>query len=64
MSSAAQPTNPVNAAVALAVVLGSRTAEMLAMHSSITRGPRAYRLANVGCRESDFCDMQHALIVW
>ena len=39
--------NLVNAVVALAAVLGLRTAEMLGTHSLIIHGPRASRPANV-----------------
>ena len=49
----ALPTRLADAAVALAVVLGSRTAEMLATRSLIIHGSRAFRLAKVGCREAD-----------
>ena len=47
--SAALPIKPVSAAVALAVVLGSRTAEMSVIHGLTTRGRRASRLAEVSC---------------
>ena len=41
----ALPTRLADAAVALAVVLGSRTAEMLVAYTSITHGLRASRRA-------------------
>ena len=47
--SAAWPRNPVLVAVALLVVLGSRTVEMPATQSLTTHGLRGCRLANVGC---------------
>ena len=52
--SAAPPRNLSNSAVALAVALGSRTVEMAATHSSIIPGPRAFRLAQVGCGHTAF----------
>ena len=51
VQSVALATNPANAAVVLAAVLGSRVVEMLETQSSITPGSRASRLAKVACRE-------------
>ena len=51
--SAAQPRNPANAVVALAAVLGSRTAERLATHVLITHGSMAFKLAPVGFEVND-----------
>ena len=42
-------------AAALAVVLGSRTADTQATRISIIHGLRASRLAKVGCRQYEFC---------
>ena len=39
--------NPANAAVVLAVALGSRAVEMLAIHKQITHGLRAFGLAKI-----------------
>ena len=50
--SAAPPINPVNAAVALVAVLGSRNAETPSAHASIIHGPRASKLVQVRCGES------------
>ena len=47
--SAVLSRNPVNAVVALAAVLGSRTAEILGTSVLIIRGPRAFSLVKVGC---------------
>ena len=47
MLSVPLPSIPVNAPVALAAVLGSRTVEMLATLSLIIHGPRASRSAKV-----------------
>ena len=47
VASAAMPRNPVSAAVALEVVLGSANAEMPATPNLATHGPRAFRLAKV-----------------
>ena len=46
--------NPVNAAVALAAVLGSRTAATSATESLITHGMKESRLATVRCWQSEF----------
>ena len=48
--------NPANAAVVLAVVLGSRTVEMIKMVTQmlIIHGLRASWLAKVCCGEDDF----------
>ena len=56
--SAALPRNLVNAAVALPVVLGLRSVEMMTTGSSIIHGSRASKLAKVGCGEDMFsCDI-------
>ena len=47
--------NLVYSAVALAGVLGSRTAEMLVTQSLLIHGPRAFRLAKVGCGVTECC---------
>ena len=49
--SAVLSRNLVDVAVALAAVLGSRTAEMLVTQRLIIHGPRASRLAKVGSEE-------------
>ena len=54
--SAARPRNLANATVALVVVLGSRTVEMPVTQSSIIHGPRAFRLAEVSCGVTEFCN--------
>ena len=45
-----------SAAVALPAVLGLRIVELMATHSSNTPGPRASKLAKVGCGEGLFGD--------
>ena len=49
---AALSRNPVDVAVALAVVLGSRTAEMPGTQSLVIHGPRASKLVKVGIEET------------
>ena len=51
--------NLVNSAVALTVVLGSKSVEMFAIKSSSIRGLRAFRLAKVG--GGGACDMHSAV---
>ena len=46
-----------NTAVVLAVVLGSRIAEMRAAHVLIIHGLRASGLAKVGCGNTEFHDL-------
>ena len=53
-SSAVRPRKLASTAVALEVVLGSRTVEMLGTHSSSIHGPRVSSLAKVGCRQGGF----------
>ena len=52
--SAALPRYLVNAAAALAAVLGLRSVEMMTTRSSIIPGSRASKLAKVGCGEDMF----------
>ena len=52
---AALPRNLVNVAVALAVVLGSRSVEMWTTQSLSIHGPRVCRLAKVSCGQAEFC---------
>ena len=47
VSSVAPAANPVNTAVVLVVVLGSRTVEMLVTQSLTIHGPRASGLVQV-----------------
>ena len=45
----------------LAVELGSRIAGMSATQNLIIHGPRPFRLAKVGSRESEYDTMRHSV---